>query len=212
LNREGPNQGLSGSQPRLVGFAGHPAISNQDALRLAIREELTGIKEMFGQRTTAISGIGSGANLVFLRACVELRIPVILISPHICERRLAEDFHDNDEWIMARHLISVALAKYVAPEQENGEDANQLVARHLLEFADVFLFTWHGEAVNERDRTGEIIGETRELGIPARIIHSEELSAHWSFAPDLERGARHGFGTRKELLEFFDARLPTLFC
>ena len=194
-------------QPRLIGFAGPSKLSNPDALQLAIRRELTTIKETFGPRVTAVSRIGSGANLLFLRVCVEQRIPMILISPHSA-KRLAEDFQNIEEWTMARHMISVALAKYVVPEQE---DANRTVHRYLLEFADAFLFAWHGEPGDEKDRTGDILTETRDLGIPARIIHVEELNARWSFEPDLQRGARHGFETRKDLLEFFDARLPTPF-
>lgn len=193
-------------QPRLIGFAGQADVSNPDELRLALREELSAMRECFGPRITAISGIGKGADLVFLRVCVELRIPMILISPRSSER-LSEAFDDPDEWTLVRHLISVALAKYVVPEPENGMDTAQAVAGNLLAFADAFLLAWRGEG----DFVGEMIAETRALGIPARIIHTKELHAHWSFDPDLKRGARHGFETRKELLEFFDARLPTLF-
>ena len=109
---------------------------------------------------------------------------------------------------MASHLISVALAKYVVPQKR---EAGQSVHQYLLEFADAFLFAWNGEPGDNEDRTEALVTETRELGIPARIIHTGELSAHWSFEPDLQRSARHGFETRKELLEFFDARLPTPF-
>ena len=200
----------SGFQPRLVGFAGHAEASDQNTLRLAIREELHEIKGILGPRVTAFSSVGTGADLAFMRACVDLRIPMILISPHTRER-LAENFRDIDDWNMAEQLISVALAKYVVPEAKNAKDVDQSVNRHLLEFADAFLFTWHDEPGKDKDRTEETISEARELGIPVRIMHADGSKAHWSFDPDVERGARHGFETRKELLEFFDARLTTPF-
>lgn len=190
-----------GSQPRLIGFAGHRNVSDREALGLAIRRELALMRETFGPRLTAFSSAAAGADLVFLRACVELRIPTIVILPFTLER-FAKDFDDLGEWEMARHLMSVSLAKYVAPGENEGQQAYQVVSRHLIEWADVFLFLEQGETL-------ETVEEARDLGIPARIIDAAGLDARWSFEPDPNRRARHGFGTRKELLEFLDARLGT---
>ena len=98
---------------------------------------------------------------------------------------------------MAEHLMSVALAEYVAP------DTCQVVSRHLLEWADAFLFACDDEPPRS---AGVTVAEAFDLGIPARIIDPVSLEARWTFEPDSGRGARHGFGTRKELLEFFDER------
>ena len=141
---------------------------------------------------TVICGAAPGADLVFLRACVEMRIPAIVIMP-FPEERFAEDFPDKDEWILARHLTGVALAKYVVPG--GGYDG---VSRHLLDWADAFLIVEDGE--------GSLRREARDLGIPSRIIDGSNLGAGWDIAPDPQRNARHGFGNRADLLDFLDAR------
>ena len=197
-----------GSQPRLISFAGHRNVSDKAALGLAIRRELTLMRETLGPRLTAFSSAAAGADLIFLRACVELRIPAIVILPFTVER-FAEDFDDHEEWEMARHLMSVSLAKYVAPGENEGLQAHQAISRHLIEWADAFLFVSKDEPQRGEDDNGETMGEARDLGIPARIIDTQGLAARWSFEPDPNRKARHGFGTRKELLEFLDARLGT---
>jgi len=193
-------------QPRLIGFAGHRNVPDRLALRQAIRRELRMMRETFGPRLTAISGAAAGADLVFLGACVELRIPTVVILP-FPRQRFAEDFDDSEELKMAEHLMSVALAEYVAPGGKLAPEANQSVLRHLLEWADAFLFAWNGEPACGMDGTGEAVAEARDLGVPSRIIDAASLEVRWTFEPDMKRGARHGFRTRKELLEFLDSRL-----
>lgn len=86
-------------------------------------------------------------------------------------------------------------------------EAYQVVSRHLLEWADAFLFAWDGEPPRGEGGTGETVEEARDLGIPARIIDIGKMQARWHFEPDPQRRARHGFATRKELLDFLDASL-----
>lgn len=172
---------------------------DQEALRNALRGELALMRESFGGRLTAFSGATTEADLVFLRACVELRIPFIALLP-VPRPRLGEIFLGAETREMARHLTGVALAQYVAPAAE----AREAVSRYLLEWADAFLFAWDGTP--GADGSGQTVAEARDLGIPSRIVDPASLEARWTFEPDRVRGARHGFGTRKELLEFFDAR------
>lgn len=183
-----------GGQIKLLGFAGPRAVPDHDGLRKAITAGLSEMKAALGDRMTAICGAAAGADLVFLRACVELRVPTIVILP-FPEERFAEDFSDREEWVLARHLTGVALAKYVVPG--GGYDE---VGRHLLDWADAFLFASDG---GESSLTCET---ARDLGIPSRIIDVASLSARWEIDPDNHRKARHGFDTRADLLDFLDAR------
>ena len=146
----------AGGQIKLLGFAGSRAVPDPAGLRRAISSGLSEMRAALGDRMTVICGAAPGADLVFLRACVEMRIPAIVIMP-FPEERFAEDFPDKDEWILARHLTGVALAKYVVPG--GGYDG---VSRHLLDWADAFLIVEDGE--------GSLRREARDLGIPSRII------------------------------------------
>lgn len=192
-------------QPKLLGFAGHRRVTDKDALRLAIRSGLEEMKNLLGGRMIAFCSAAAGADLIFLRCCVDLRIPAIVILP-FSEERFSEDFEDPNEWILATHLMSVALAKYVAPGGKDAPKAYQVVSSIMLEWADAFLFAWDGEPQRGVGGTGETVGDAALLGIPSRIIDARSFEARWNVAAHPERSARHGFETRKGLLEFFDAR------
>lgn len=192
-------------QPKLLGFAGHRNVPDPEGLREAIRREVVAMRELLGKRMIAITGAAAGADGVFLKTCVELRIPVIVILP-FPEERFAEDFEDAEEWAMTRRLCGVALAKYVAPGCQGAPEAYRVVSRLLLEWADAFLFAWNGEPPEGPGGTGETVEEARDLGIPSRIIDAAGFAARWETPPEPGRKARHGFPSRAELLDFLDAR------
>lgn len=192
-------------QPKLLGFAGHRRADDKEAMRSAIRSGLEEMRELLGARMIALCSAAAGADLIFLRCCVDLRIPAIVILP-FDEERFSEDFDDRSEWIFATHLMSVSLAKYVAPGGKAAPEAYQVVSQIMLEWADAFLFVWDGEPARGAGGTGETVGDAKILGIPSRIIDSESFEVRWNVEADACREARHGFETRKELLEFFDAR------
>jgi hypothetical protein len=191
--------------PKLLGFAGHRSVPDPEGLRLAIRKEVEILRETLGKRTIALCSAAAGADLIFLKSCVELRVPAIVILP-FPEARFAEDFENAEEWVLAHRLCGVALAKYVAPGAGDSPEAYQVVSRLLLEWADAFLFAWNGEPPKGVGGTGESVAEARDLGIPSRVIDPTELVSRWEMPPDPHRKARHGFGSRLELLDFLDAR------
>lgn len=191
-----------GKQPKLLGFAGPRRVPDVEGLRGAIRRELLEMRELLGERIIAVSSAAEGADLLFLRTCVDLRIPAIVILP-FSEGRFSEDFEDAKEWEMAKHLTGVALAKYVAPGDPAVPEACHAASRHLLEWADAFLFAWDGDS---RMGAGEAVGEARDLGIPSRIIDTTSLEPRWGVPPEGGRKARHGFESRAELLDFLDTR------
>ncbi|QTN32785.1 hypothetical protein HZ994_10730 [Akkermansiaceae bacterium] len=173
---------------KILGFTGQCRVTDAAGLRRALSAGLSEMKTLLGARMTAMCGAAPGADLVFLRACVELRIPAIVILPSPVAN-LAERFPDKVEWKLAQDLMGVALARYVAPGR---------ITPHLLDWADALLFAG-GE-------NGDAAKEARDLGIPSRIIEPEGFGARWGVALDAPRSARHGFGTRADLLDFLDAR------
>lgn len=192
-------------QPKLLGFAGHRRVADKEALRLALRAGLEEMKNLLGGRMIALCSAAAGADLIFLRCCVDLRIPAVVILP-FGEERFSQDFEDPEEWVFATHLMSVALAKYVAPGGKEAPEAYQVVSQIMLEWADAFLFAWDGQPQRGAGGTGETVGEAANLGIPSRIIDTASYDTRWNVEADAARQARHGFETRKDLLEFFDAR------
>lgn len=186
-------------QPKLLGFAGHADVADAGALRIVIREELLRMREILGARMIAVSGAAAGADLIFLKNCVELRIPtvVILPSPKV---HFQKHFKNAEEWKLAEGLLSVALEVYQVLEA--GED-RQLISRQMLDWADAFLFGWDAEVAG---KTGETMEDARHMGVPARVIDAGSLIGRWEIEVDQSRAARHGFADRRELLEFFDAR------
>lgn len=192
-------------QPKLLGFAGHRNVPAIEGLREAIRSEALAMQALLGERMIALCSAAAGADLLFLKTCVELRIPAIVILP-FPEERFAEDFENADEWEMARCLSGVALARYVVPGGYKAPEAYQVVSRLLLEWADTFLFAWNGQPPKGAGGTGETVEDARDLGIPSRIIDTNSFVPRWETPPDPHRKARHGYPTRADLLDFLDAR------
>lgn len=192
-------------QPKLLGFAGGCCGGDREALRLAIRGGLVEVKDLLGGRLVGLCGAVGGADFIFLRCCVELRVPVVVILP-FGEEAFCGDFTDEDERGLAGHLMGVALARYVVPGGKGGQAADGVVPRILLEWADAFLFGWGGEPERGGGGAGEALYEAECLGIPALVVEAGGAGGCWRVEADVSREARHGFETRKELLEFFDAR------
>lgn len=195
-------------QPKIIGFAGHRTLPDREGLAASLSADLAALKSGIGGRLIAMCSAAAGADLVFLRKCVELRIPAIVLLP-FPEERFAEDFDDKLEWSVAEQLTSVALAKYVAVGGLEAPAAYQAVSRNLVEWADVFLFAWDGEQARGPGGTGETVAEARDLGIPTKVIDPATLKSEWTVPLDPARKARHGFETRADLLDFLDLRFAT---
>lgn len=192
-------------QPKLLGFAGHRNVLDPEALREVIRGEVIAMRDLLGKRMIAVSSAAAGADLLFLKTCVELRIPAIVILP-FPEEKFAQDFEDAEEWAMVQRLIGVALAKYIAPGGLGAPEVYQVVSRLMLEWVDAFLLVWNGEPPKGPGGTGETVEEARDLGIPSRVIDANSLAPRWETPPDPSRKARHGYHSRADLLDFLDAR------
>lgn len=180
-------------QPKIIGFAGRVKVGNCESFRKTVRDELSEMREAMGGRVIAISGAAAGADLIFLRACVDLRIPMIVVVP-FSKERFEDGFENPAERELAEKLMGVALARYVAP------GGDQAASGNLLEWADALLFSRDG------NQACGLQEEAQETGIPSRVIDASSLEAKWAVPPDFHRKARHGFTTRKDLLDFLDLK------
>lgn len=192
---------LQSAQPALIGFVSQEFGGEESELKAMLREELETLRDLFGYRLTMLASIRTRSDLTFLQACIQLRIPFILILPED-HQQLSKSF-GKTHWSMATHLMSVSLARYAVPK----ETAPAGLPALILEWADGFVCVRGAPSEAHFHDTHEALEDAAALGTPSRVIHASSSDTTWQIPPDPQRAARHGFETRKDLLEFFDARL-----
>jgi hypothetical protein len=167
---------------KLLGFAAVAEITDHTAFAAGIRSELISAKDLLGANMIVLSGARTETDLIFLRTCIELRIPTIVF--------LIDETHTEHSNLLG-HLLSVSLAKYSITETQPH--------LHILEWADALLCACC-------DDENEILIDAMALGIPTRKFDTTGLEANWTHQPNTTSNPRHGFPTRRELLEFLDKR------
>jgi hypothetical protein len=170
---------------KLLGFAAVAEVTDHASFATALRDELEAARDLLGSNMIVISGAHTKLELIFLRTCIELRVPTIVL--------LANDppMLDEETTSLRNNLISVSLATYPLPS------SSQSLA--ILEWADALLCACS-------DVEDEILTDSLALGIPTRKLHPISLEANWTHPPQPASPTRHGFPTRRELLEFLDKK------
>jgi hypothetical protein len=173
---------------KLLGFAAVTEVADHSAFAQAVRSELEAARTLLGSNMVVLAGAGTQTELTFLRICIELRVPTIVFLPSD-NSSLTE--LDSEKSKLRENLLSVSLAQYLIPQAS--------IALPILEWADALLCT----SCNDED---ELLTDAIALGIPARKFHSRNLTADWTHLPHPNNPAKHGFPTRRELMEFLDKR------
>jgi hypothetical protein len=170
---------------KLLGFAAVAEIMDHERFAMVIRAELETVRNLLGSNMIVISGANTKPELIFLRTCIEFRVPTIVLLKNI------DPLLDEENSKLRHSLLSVSLATYLLP--------SSTPANSILEWADALLCTCG-------DHEDEMLMDALALGIPTRKLHSINLSANWTLIPQPAHSPRHGFPTRRELLEFLDRR------
>ena len=127
------------------------------------------------------------------------------------EAPFGRKFQDPRDSQLAGHLMSVSLATYVLPAENlppgTAEAAPSHVARTILDWADAILAPGNTTIPPQDPSVTEALQDATALGIPVRTLGGTPAHSSWSHPPDTRPAPRHGFGTKKELLDFLDARL-----
>jgi hypothetical protein len=171
---------------KLLGFAASVEVSDAPAFAQTIRSELEAARILLGSNMVALSGANTLTELTFLRTCIELRVPTIVFLPN------EEPFPDEPESEtskLRKNLLSVTLATYLTPQP----------FLPILDWADALI------SANSDDED-EFLADAVALGIPIRKLHACSFNADWTHLPHPASPAKHGFPTRRELLEFLDKR------
>lgn len=173
---------------KLLGFAAVAEVTDHAAFAAALRGEIEAARNLLGANMVTLSCARADTDLTFLRTCIDLRIPTIVLLPS------DEPFISNTETEKHKllgNLLSVSLAKYPLPPSPQ--------AAPILEWADALLCACG-------DEEDEILTDALALGVPTRKLHSISLTADWTHPPHPASPTRHGFPTRRELMEFLDKR------
>ena len=173
---------------KLLGFAAVAEVTDHAAFSVAIRNELEAARDLLGANMVVLSGAVTDSDLTFLRTCIELRIPTIVLLPS--DETFISETHP-EKLKLLENLLSVSLTKYPLPSSSQ--------SLPILEWADALLCA----CCDDED---EILADALALGIPTRKLHCISLVAHWTHPPKPTNPAKHGFPTRRELLEFLDKR------
>ena len=194
-----------------VGFAGHRAVPDRVAARVAIARELAVIAATVKGEVVGLASAAAGADLLFLDACQAAGLRTVVLLP-FPQDRFEEDFDDPEEWSHACRCMEAAWWVEVQPGGESAPAAYHVVAREVLEIADRMLFLWDGQPARGVGGTAESVMEAKERGIPARVIEAECLRAEWNGPEPAAAVVDRLFGEMpaavsvKDLFEKLDAR------
>ena len=167
---------------QFVGFAGHRAVPDRAAAKMAILRELELILSGMHGEFVGIASAAAGADLLFLDACRELGMKTIILLPFAKEQFIA-DFEDPVEWNHACECMEAAWWTEVCPGGETAPAAYHVVAREVLDAAVRMIFLWDGRPARGLGGTAESIAEARKMRIPSRIIDAATLHACWEGEP-----------------------------
>jgi hypothetical protein len=194
-----------------VGFAGHRAVADSAAAKLAIIEELEILRASVSGELVGIASAAAGADLLFLDACREAGMKTVVLLP-FPKDRFQEDFDDPAEWAHASRCMEAAWWCEVSPGGEDAPAAYHVVARESLEISDRMLFLWNGAPARGLGGTAETVNEAKLRGIPSRVIDATTLQATWMGEPPVAAASDRDFDELPEatnvrdLFEKLDSR------
>jgi hypothetical protein len=94
---------------KLLGFAAVAEIMDHERFAMVIRAELETVRNLLGSNMIVISGANTKLELIFLRTCIEFRVPTIVLLKNI------DPLIDEENSKLRHSLLSVSLATYLLP-------------------------------------------------------------------------------------------------
>jgi len=160
----------------ILGFAGHRALANPEAVRQSIRTAVETFRSQVDGEVIGRASAAEGADLLFLEACRDAGLAYSVVLP-FSEARFRGDFADDARWAHAKSLIDGAASVEIAPGHEGAPEAYHLASREILDVADAMLFVWDGEPARGLGGTAETVAEARDRGLPHQVIEAVTANA-----------------------------------
>lgn len=160
-------------QYHVVGFTGHRRLEDPEGVAKLIRSELENLISTHKGIWTALSSVAEGADMLFARESLALKLPwwVLLPLPPAVFRA---DF-DDTEWNKVEVLLAEATRVSVVAHSGKREDAYLDCGHETVNDCDVLIAVWDGEAARGKGGTEEIITYARKLNKPVIIIDPDRL-------------------------------------
>lgn len=177
----------------VVGFSGHRQLADMAGVATAIRAALESLRKEAPGEWIALSSAAAGADLLFIRAAMELKmgweasLPLPLVD-------FERDF-PPEEWIEVKALISRAEYLEVAMEPGSRDEAYLTGGFEIVNRCDLLLVVWDGQPARGKGGTADVVAYARAMGRPILIVN-----------PDTKAMRRENF----EALRLHDANLRFL--
>ncbi|MEO6244657.1 MAG: DUF4231 domain-containing protein [Opitutaceae bacterium] len=155
----------------VVGFTGHRQLADAAGVAAAIAEVLLELQREAPGEWIAMSSAAAGADLIFVRAALELGLgwEAVLPLPLVDFER---DF-PSEEWPEVKALLHRAEHLEVAAEPGSREEAYLTGGFEIVNNCDVLLAVWDGLPARGKGGTADVVAYARAMGRPVVILNPE---------------------------------------
>jgi hypothetical protein len=165
-------------RPRRVGVTGHRKLgedpSTHERLFRECRRRLLELQQSAlaeGRSVEAYSLLAIGADQIFARAAMELKIPLVGVLPF---EDYPDDFRGVDRQAF-ESLLADCLRVVRLPIQRRSLEAYMAGGRLLVDEVDVLIAVWDGRPSKNLGGTGDVVAYARSLGRPVHIVHADQV-------------------------------------
>lgn len=155
----------------VVGFSGHRQLADPAGVARAIATILDELRREAPGEWIALSSVAAGADLIFVRAALELGLgwEALLPLPLVDFER---DF-PPEEWRDVKPLLARAEHLEIAAEPGSREEAYLTGGFEIVNNCDVLLAVWDGQSARGKGGTADVVAYARAMGRPLVIINPD---------------------------------------
>lgn len=161
------------SRPFVIGFTGHRRVENQEKIAEVLREVIASIRHDVGREMIGRSSVASGADTLFVEACLASNMKWIALLP-FPEAEFKKDFNEAD-WKRARALLDQAERIETLSDTAERPGGYLHCGLATVDGADVMVAVWDGKAPRGLGGTAQIVEHARLVQKPLVLISPEGL-------------------------------------
>jgi len=155
----------------VIGFSGHRQLADGPGVAQAVSAVLAELRRESPGEWIALSSAAAGADLIFVRAALELGLgwEAVLPLPLVDFER---DF-TPEEWKDVKALLARAERLEVATEPGSREEAYLSGGFEIVNNCDVLLAVWDGQHARGKGGTADVVAYARAMGRPIVIVNPD---------------------------------------
>ena len=161
------------SRPFVIGFTGHRRVENQEKIAEVLREVIASIRHDVGCEMIGRSSVASGADTLFVEACLASNLKWIALLP-FPEAEFKKDFNEAD-WKRAKALLDQAERIETLSDTAERPGGYLHCGLATVDGADVMVAVWDGKAPRGLGGTAQIVEHARLVQKPLVLISPEGL-------------------------------------